>query len=137
VVLTAIADQPGPPEALAYFGDLDMRGLEIAAAGARLAAELTLPPLNPAGQLYRFLLDHGQPAPAGTYPSLEKARAAVIWLPAPLRDPVLSILVAGNRLAQEAVGRELLARTEVLSVTGSAFFAGPCPADPQRCQLPS
>jgi hypothetical protein len=107
-----------------------VRGLEIAAVGARLGAELTLPPLNPAGQLYRLLLDHGQPAPAGTYPSPEKARAAVTWLPAPLRDPVLSILVAGNRLAQEAVGREVLARTEVLSVTGSAFSAGPCPADP-------
>ena len=81
-VLTAIADQEERPEALAYFGDLDVRGLEIATAGARLAAELGLPPLNPAERLYRLLLDHGRPAPAGTYPGPAKARAAVTWLPA-------------------------------------------------------
>jgi hypothetical protein len=131
VVLTALADQEGRPEALAYFGDLDVRGLEIAAAGTRLAAALGLPPLKPAARLYRLLLDHGHPAPAGTYPGPEKAQTAVTWLPAPLRAPVLSILVAGNRLAQEAVGRELLAKTEVLSVTGSASPAGLFPADPQ------
>jgi hypothetical protein len=118
-VLTAISDQGGRPEALAYFGDLDVRGLVIGAAGARLAAELGLPPLNPAERLYRLLLDHGRPAPAGTYPGPAKARAAVTWLPAALRAQVLNVLVAGNRLAQEAVGQELLTRVEVLSVTGS------------------
>src|SRR4051794_11859496 len=59
-VLTALADDP--PVALAYFGDLDVRGLEIAAAGSRLATELGLPPLVPATVLYRLLVDHGQPA---------------------------------------------------------------------------
>jgi hypothetical protein len=43
-VLTAIADERQRPQALAYFGDLDTRGLEIAAAGARLATDLGLPP---------------------------------------------------------------------------------------------
>ncbi len=119
VVLTALADQEVRPEALAYFGDLDVRGLEIAASGARLAAELGLPPLNPAERLYRLLLDHGRPAPAGTHPGSAKARAAVTWLPAALRTPALNVLVAGNRLAQEAVGQELLTRVEVLSVTAS------------------
>lgn len=118
-VLTAIADQEERPEALAYFGDLDVRGLEIATAGARLTAELGLPPLNPAERLYRLLLDHGHPAPADTYPGPAKAQAAVTWLPAALRPLVLDVLVAGNRLAQEAVGRELLTRVEVPSVTGS------------------
>jgi hypothetical protein len=80
-VLTAIADEGERPGALAYFGDLDVRGLEIAAAGARLAAELGLPPLNPAERLYRFLADHGHPARAGTCPDPAKARAAVTWLP--------------------------------------------------------
>jgi hypothetical protein len=118
-ILTAIADHEERPQALAYFGDLDVRGLEIAMAGARLTAELGLPPLNPAERLYRLLLDHGRPALADTYPGPAKARAAVTWLPADLRSPVLDILVAGNRLAQEAVGRELLPRVDVPLVIGS------------------
>lgn len=118
-VLTAIADEGERPEALAYFGDLDVRGLEIAAVGARLAAELGLPPLNPAERLYQLLVDHGHPAPADNRPDPAKVRAAVTWLPAALRAPVLDTLVAGNRLAQEAVGRELLTRVDVLSVVGS------------------
>jgi len=118
-VLTAIADQEERPQALAYFGDLDVRGLEIAIAGTRLTAELGLPPLNPAEPLYQLLLDHGRPAPAGTYPGPAKARAAVTWLPADLRPPALDVLVGGDRLAQEAVGRELLTRVDVPSVTGS------------------
>jgi hypothetical protein len=130
VVLTAIADRGERPEALAYFGDLDVRGLEIAAAGARLAAELGLPPLNPAEWLYRLLLDHGRPAPASTYPGPAKARAAVTWLPAVLRDPVLDVLIAGNRLAQEAVGQELLTRVDVLSVTAATSSADLCPTNP-------
>jgi hypothetical protein len=118
-VLTAIADQEELPEALAYFGDLDVRGLEIAMAGTRLTVELGLPSLIPAERLYRLLLDHGRPAPAGAYPGPAKARAAVTWLPADLRSSALDVLVAGNRLAQEAVGRELLNRVNVPSVTGS------------------
>ena len=117
-VLTAIADQGERPEALAYFGDLDIRGLEIAAAGARLAAELGLPPLNPAERLYRLLVDHGRPAPAETSPGVVKAHAAVAWLPAPLRAPVLDVLATGNRLAQEAVGLELLTKVDLRSVSG-------------------
>jgi hypothetical protein len=46
-------------------------------------------------------------------PAPQKARAAVTWLPAVLRDPVLDVLIAGNRLAQEAVGQELLTRVDV------------------------
>ncbi|MBI3687637.1 MAG: hypothetical protein HY241_09965 [Actinobacteria bacterium] len=106
-VLTALADV-GPPDALAYFGDLDVRGLEIAAAGARLATELGLPPLVPAERLYQLLLQHGRPAPTGPKPDAARARAASAWLPESLRVSVLDVLLAGNRLAQEAVGLELL-----------------------------
>jgi hypothetical protein len=118
-VLTAIADEGQRPQALAYFGDLDTRGLEIAAAGARLATELGLPPLNPAERLYRLLIEHGRPALTGTYSGPGKARAAAAWLPAALRAPVLDILLAGKRLAQEAVGREVLSRADIRSVSGS------------------
>jgi hypothetical protein len=106
-VLTALADEGGLG-ALAYFGDLDVRGLEIAAAGTRLASELGLPPLVPARRLYQQLVDHGRPAPAETRASREKVEAAVTWLPAPLRPRVLEVLLSGDRLAQEAVGLELL-----------------------------
>jgi Uncharacterized protein conserved in bacteria C-term(DUF2220) len=119
VVLTTIADENERPEALSYFGDLDVRGLEIAAAGARLAVDLGLPPLNPAERLYRLLVSHGHPASAGNSPDEAKARAAVIWLPVALRASVLEVLVAGNRLAQEAVGRELLTKVKLLSVSDS------------------
>jgi hypothetical protein len=109
VVLTALADSGGV-EGLTYFGDLDVRGLEIAAAGTRLAGELGLPALVPATRLYKLLLEHGQVAPAESTPEPVKARAAVGWLPPALRAAVLDVLVAGNRLAQEAVGLELLHR---------------------------
>lgn len=98
----------------------------------RLAAELELPPLNPAERLYQLLLDHGRTAPAGSYPGPAKARAAVTWLPSVLRAPVLDVLLAGNRLAQEAVGQELLTRIDVLSVTGSPSSADLCPTDPHK-----
>jgi Uncharacterized protein conserved in bacteria C-term(DUF2220) len=106
-VLTALADE-GSPRALAYFGDLDVRGLEIAAAGTWLAGELGLPPLVPARRLYQLLVDHGRLAPADTPPAGDKVEAAVTWLPASLRPRVLEVLLSGNRLAQEAVGLELL-----------------------------
>jgi hypothetical protein len=106
-VLTALADEGGP-RALAYFGDLDVRGLEIAAAGTRLAGELGLPALVPARRLYQLLVDHGRPVAADTRAGAEKVRAAVTWLPAPLRPRALEVLLSGNRLAQEAVGLELL-----------------------------
>ena len=81
VVLTALADMVGTT-ALTYFGDLDVRGLEIAAGGARLAAALGLPPLVPAERLYRLLVEHGHEAKADTKPNPANARAAVTWLPA-------------------------------------------------------
>jgi len=109
VVLTALADGGGV-EGLTYFGDLDVRGLEIAAAGTRLAGELGLPALVPATRLYQLLVEHGAVAPAESTPDPVKARTAAGWLPPALRTAVLDVLVAGNRLAQEAVGLELLHR---------------------------
>ena len=105
-VLGALADEP--PAAMAYFGDLDARGLEIAVAGDRLAVELGLPALRPAAVLYRLLLDHGHRAPVDPVPTGERVRRAVSWLPAAMRSPVRQVLEAGDRMAQEAVGLELL-----------------------------
>jgi hypothetical protein len=109
VVLTTLADSDGV-EGLTYFGDLDVRGLEIAVAGTRLAGELGLPPLVPATRLYRLLVEHGQVASVDSTPDPVKAEAAAGWLPPSLRAAVVDVLVTGKRLAQEAVGLELLHR---------------------------
>ena len=109
VVLVALAEAERPA-ALAYFGDLDVRGLEIAAAGAQLAAELALPQLKPAEALYRLLLEHGRPATVESLPQAGRVRAAVEWLPDQVRPYALDVLLSGRRLAQEAVGLEVLLR---------------------------
>ncbi len=44
-------------------------------------------------------------------------RAVVSWLPAPLRPRALEVLLSGNRLAQEAVGLELLTTKPPLLTT--------------------
>jgi Wadjet protein JetD, C-terminal len=95
---------------LLYFGDLDIRGLEIGAAATATSSELGLPPAQPSADLYALLLEHGQPAPldSGT-PSQARIAQAVRWLPASLRTPTANVLGGGLRLAQEAVGTDLLA----------------------------
>lgn len=108
-VLTALADEP--PAALAYFGDLDVRGLEMPAAADGLTAELGLPRLVPAATLYRLLLNHGRRATAETVPDAARVRRAVDWLPSALRPAVRQVLDLGDRMAQEAVGLELLLTT--------------------------
>jgi hypothetical protein len=118
-VLTALADEPPLP--LVYFGDLDVRGLEIAGAGYRFAANLGLPALRPAGTLYQLLLEHGYPAVVDQAPTRERVRRGLGWLPAPLRPAAGQILDGGHRLAQEAVGLELLKATppDILRAVGS------------------
>ncbi len=123
-VLAALADEQ--PAALAYFGDLDVRGLEIAASGARLAAELGLPPLVPATVLYRLLVEHGQRGDTNTEANAVRVAEAVAWLPVELRPAVTEVLSAGKRLAQEAVGLELLTATPpaVLATVTAAVRPG-------------
>jgi hypothetical protein len=98
----------GPIREIRYFGDLDAEGLRIPVNATRTATEIGLPPVRPAIGLYRRLLDHGRPGPDAV---VEPAAAAslVSWLPGELADRALDVLVRGQRLAQEAVGRELLA----------------------------
>lgn len=93
-----------------YFGDLDARGLEIGAAASASATELGLAPLRPSIDLYELLLTHGHQAPVGgRAPSRVRVHEAVTWLPESLRAPAAGVLNDGHRLAQEAVGRDLLA----------------------------
>ncbi len=91
-----------------YFGDLDRRGLEIPVAADAAAREARLPAVRPAVGLWARLLRVGQ---RGPHPPVDPSTAErlVAWLPASLRSTAREVLVSGARLAQEAVGTNLLA----------------------------
>jgi hypothetical protein len=111
--VTYLADLPAPPRRVLYFGDVDVDGLEIPMHASRIAASARLPIIEPAASLYRLLHDHGTPAPVENPPSRQRVRAVTVWLPEELRDAATALLDAGQRLAQEWVGTELLAREPV------------------------
>ncbi|MHB0869393.1 MAG: Wadjet anti-phage system protein JetD domain-containing protein [Chloroflexota bacterium] len=92
---------PRPVTDILYYGDVDLKGLAIAVGAAEAAAGLGLPPLRPAEGPYRELLRlsiRGETQPA----DLPERLAA--WLPEDLRAPVVELLAAGHRLAQEGLG---------------------------------
>ncbi|MPZ87776.1 MAG: hypothetical protein GEU81_06815 [Nitriliruptorales bacterium] len=92
-----------------YFGDLDARGLRIPPAAAAAAAGLRTLDVVPAGPLYRALLARGRSAPARDKPrSTDEARDLAAWLPPDVREPATRLLAAGDRLAQEWVGYQVL-----------------------------
>lgn len=97
--------QPAPTR-IVYFGDLDRRGLEIPATASATARAAGLPPVTPALPLYAALLRHGHPARAAAVPA-DVAAATAAWL-GPHADAAAVVLTGGHRLAQEAVGLELL-----------------------------
>jgi hypothetical protein len=97
----------GPIRHIRYFGDLDADGLRIPIGASEVAAELGLPPVRPAAGLYCCLLEFGRPAPDSAV-DVDAAAALARWLPSELSERATSILVAGERLAQEAVGRDRL-----------------------------
>ncbi|MFP5019618.1 hypothetical protein [Pseudonocardia phyllosphaerae] len=110
----AVGSLAGPADArpaeIRYFGDLDVAGLRIPARASVIAEAAGLPPVLPATGLYRTLLDQGRPAPArGADPAEQADVTDVTWLDPPLRGPVRELFAAGFRLAQEAVGRSVLA----------------------------
>lgn len=100
--------EPAPAH-LAYFGDLDLPGLEIAARVSAAALAVGLPPVRPAAPLYAALLEQARPQPGGAV-GLDQAQAAVRWLEdAELRTAVEDLLIRGYRIAQEQLGGERLA----------------------------
>lgn len=105
-----IADLPRDAQRVLYFGDLDDPGLSIAANAARSAKSLELPAIEPAVGLYQLLIQYGRRAPWERPSARARARRLSEWLPGDLRPPVIDLLLAGERLAQEAVGVEALAR---------------------------
>ncbi len=92
-----------------YFGDLDRQGLAIPLAADRAAREAGLPPVRPAHGLWELLLDHGIRHPHEAVREADALRVTA-WLPRHLRAAATGVLVAGERMAQEAVGTGVLAR---------------------------
>ena len=106
--VTYIADLPRRPERVLYFGDLDAAGLRIPMVADRVASKRGLPVIEAAGSLYRLLLELGTPAPARRAVTPATAHALASWLPLDAQAPARELLEAGERLAQEAVGLEVL-----------------------------
>lgn len=95
-----------PPARIVYFGDVDHQGLDIPASADLVSRQVGLPGVEPAGALYELLFAHGRPAP--NLPLAEPAATAVVrWL-GRHSAPARTLLTGGLRLAQEAVGLELL-----------------------------
>lgn len=93
-----------------YFGDLDENGLRVPSNAAALAANVGLPPVRPAAGLYDAMFARGAPQPGQRKLSPEAAVGLVRWLGPDHHARVVTLLVTGERLAQEAVGLSYLSR---------------------------
>jgi hypothetical protein len=93
-----------PISEIAYFGDLDAKGLQIPGNADRLSAAYGQPPVRPAAGLYSALQRVGTHQ-AGQ-PRLTAATATQLssWLEPQHREWAVAGLVGGTRIAQEAVG---------------------------------
>jgi hypothetical protein len=105
-VVTSLTLLRPTPTRIRYFGDLDLRGLEIPARAAAAAVAAGLPSVLPAAALYEALFTHGRPAETAPVTATAAATAAA-WLGA-LAGPATALLAEGRRMAQEAIGLELL-----------------------------
>ncbi len=94
------------PTRIVYFGDLDVRGLQIPVAADQTARAAQLPRVQPATGLYELLLRLGRRVAHQRVPP-RQAAAAAAWL-GPLAEPAAAVLTGGCRMAQEAVGRDAL-----------------------------
>lgn len=93
---------------LFYFGDIDPAGVRIASRAAERRAARRVLPLEPETALYRWLLKHG---PRTVLTKKEQlAENDVTWLPQDLRDEVQNLFAVGQRIPQEALGTQVLAR---------------------------
>jgi hypothetical protein len=93
-----------------YFGDLDENGLRIPANASMLAESARLPTVRPATGLYRALFQraHGQAGQRKV--AAETVAGLSAWLDPQHREAAATVLTAGERLAQEAVGLSYLSQ---------------------------
>lgn len=93
-----------------YFGDVDARGLVMPLLAARTLSECDDHlRIEPATRWYEQLFAIGKSGDARRVPISELHTQAIEWLPEHLRDHVRELFNDGGRLAQEAVGTDLLA----------------------------
>jgi hypothetical protein len=116
--LPSLAHHGGPITDVRYFGDLDAEGLEVARRADASARRAGLPDVLPAVGLYALLLRSGI-AQADEPVLAPRAATLVEWLPEALRAEAYLHLVEGRRLAQEAVGTDLLATDPTWSAWAS------------------
>lgn len=91
-----------------YAGDLDAAGLAIPHAADVTAAMHGVPAVRPATRLWELLFERGRPQ--STQAVAEEVAVELSgWLPDELRDRACRLLIEGKRIAQEAVGTEVLA----------------------------
>ncbi|WP_326957531.1 Wadjet anti-phage system protein JetD domain-containing protein [Amycolatopsis sp. NBC_01286] len=94
------------PARIVYFGDVDLKGLQIPAAANAGARAAGLPEVVPAYPLYELLFGARHRSPAARVPAAVAVEAAE-WL-GQYAERARDALIDGFRLPQEAVGYELL-----------------------------
>jgi hypothetical protein len=126
----SIARLRSPITDVAYFGDIDEKGLRIPANAAIIGAGEGLPAVRPATGLYTALLKRARPQPGQRKVSTAAAAALTEWLDPAHRASVSRLLLAGERVAQEAVGREYLTMNDdwLIDLRGRATRVPPTSA---------
>jgi hypothetical protein len=114
-LLTEIQAKPGT---IYYFGDLDRTGIEMPFRLTCTLEQMGGRPIVPALSCYRLLLrqatsaisafDVSDDRTSGEDETGQGWRIALEWVPVELRESVETLLVADQRIAQEAVGWELI-----------------------------
>lgn len=104
-----LTELPFPVTAVDYFGDLDIDGLEMAAACVDAAKDCGVD-AGLHGPLYR-LLSRQHPTPAKAAASSARVARVLPLLEPDLCDHVERLLISGRRVAQERCGRVMLAAT--------------------------
>ncbi|GLZ32420.1 hypothetical protein Lesp02_46080 [Lentzea sp. NBRC 105346] len=94
------------PDRIVYFGDVDLKGLQIPAAASIAATRAGLPAVVPALPLYEVLFELGCDRSA-TQVTMAVAAEASAWL-GPLAQRGCDALASGVRYPQEAIGYDLL-----------------------------
>ncbi|MER7282040.1 hypothetical protein ABT369_47185 [Dactylosporangium sp. NPDC000244] len=117
--LTSLAATEPPPARLMYFGDIDTHGLRTARMAAGKAATLGLGDLQPARDLYRLCFAGGKPRNTPYLADDVLCRWVREWLSGPRGEDIAQLLAVGQRIVQETVGAELLAKTEPRVVFGT------------------
>ncbi|MEV7359312.1 hypothetical protein [Kitasatospora sp. NPDC091276] len=97
----AFEERDHPVTDILLYGDLDIDGLECGQQTSARSVEVWLPPVEPAGGLYQALLEMPPRALAPTSP--ERVKAAIAWLPEPIRARAEALLTSGEILRQEAL----------------------------------